>query len=76
MTPRRTIEQELGSQLPESVEVTVVEESAQTIYLVLPSASPVRRRLASSPIRSLRPWPAARAIPGVAQLETSFACGW
>jgi Nitrile hydratase, alpha chain len=39
--PKGTIEQELGSQLPESVEVTVVEESAQTIYLVLPSASPL-----------------------------------
>jgi hypothetical protein len=31
--------QELGSRLPEGVEVRVVEESAQTIYLVLPSAS-------------------------------------
>ena len=39
--PRAAIEQELGSRLPESVEVRVVEESADTIYLVLPSASPV-----------------------------------
>ncbi|HEV8224122.1 MAG TPA: NHLP leader peptide family RiPP precursor, partial [Rubrobacteraceae bacterium] len=39
--PRAIIEQELGSRLPESVEVRVVEESADTIYLVLPSASPV-----------------------------------
>ena len=35
------MEQELGSPLPEGVEVRVVEESADTIYLVLPSASPV-----------------------------------
>jgi hypothetical protein len=39
--PKGTIEQELGTQLPEGVEVRVVEETAQTIYLVLPSASAV-----------------------------------
>jgi hypothetical protein len=39
--PKAAIEQELGSRLPESIEVRVVEESADTIYLVLPSASPV-----------------------------------
>ena len=38
--PKGTMEQELGSRLPESVEVRVVEESVETIYLVLPSASP------------------------------------
>jgi hypothetical protein len=36
-----TVEQELGSPLPEGVEVRVVQESADTIYLVLPSASAV-----------------------------------
>ena len=39
--PKGTLEQELGSRLPESTEVRVVEESTQTIYLVLPSASAV-----------------------------------
>ena len=34
--PKGTAEQELGSHLPESIEVRVVEESADTIYLVLP----------------------------------------
>ena len=38
--PKGTIEHDLGSRLPESIEVRVVEESADTIYLVLPSASP------------------------------------
>ena len=38
--PKGTIEQELGTRLPEGMDVRVVEESAQTIYLVLPSASP------------------------------------
>jgi Nitrile hydratase, alpha chain len=39
--PKGTLEQELGSRLPEGVEVRVVEESAQSIYLVLPLASAV-----------------------------------
>ncbi len=39
--PKATVEQELETQLPEDVEVSVVEESADTIYLVLPSTSPI-----------------------------------
>jgi Nitrile hydratase, alpha chain len=39
--PKGTMEQELGGRLPESIEVRVLEESADTIYLVLPSASRV-----------------------------------
>jgi hypothetical protein len=39
--PKGTLEQELGDRLHESIEVRVVEESADTICLVLPSASPI-----------------------------------
>ena len=39
--PKGTLKQEIGSGLPEGVQVRVVEESADTIYLVLPSASVV-----------------------------------
>jgi Nitrile hydratase, alpha chain len=39
--PKATVEQELGSRLPEGVEVRVVQESQQSIYLVLPFASPL-----------------------------------
>jgi Nitrile hydratase, alpha chain len=39
--PKGTVEQELGSRLREGVEVRAVEETADTIYLVLPSASAV-----------------------------------
>jgi hypothetical protein len=40
--PKGTLEQELETQLPEGLEVRVVEESADAIYLVLPSsASPL-----------------------------------
>ena len=40
--PKGTLEQELGTRLPDDVEVRVVEESADAIYLVLPSsASPL-----------------------------------
>jgi hypothetical protein len=37
--PKGTVEQELGRQLPEGVRVEAVEETADTIYQVLPSAS-------------------------------------
>jgi hypothetical protein len=43
--PKGTMEQELGGRLPEGVEVRAVEETADTIYLVLPSASPLGHRL-------------------------------
>jgi hypothetical protein len=39
--PKGAVEHELGGALPESMEVRAVEESADTIYLVLPSASTV-----------------------------------
>jgi hypothetical protein len=34
------VEEELGTRLPESIQVRAVEETAETIYLVLPNASP------------------------------------
>jgi hypothetical protein len=37
--PKAAVEQELGSRLPEEVRVVTVEETADTIYLVLPSTS-------------------------------------
>jgi hypothetical protein len=37
--PKGTVEQEMGSRLPEGVEVMALEESADTIYLVLPLRS-------------------------------------
>ena len=39
--PRAIIEREIGPQLPEDLRVVAVEETADTIYLVLPSTSPV-----------------------------------
>jgi hypothetical protein len=38
--PKAAVEQELGTRLPEEVRVVTVEETADTIYLVLPSSSP------------------------------------
>ena len=35
------MKQELGTRLPEEVRVVAVEETADSIYLVLPSASPL-----------------------------------
>jgi Nitrile hydratase, alpha chain len=39
--PKAIIEREIGTQLPENLRVVAVEETADTIYLVLPSTSPV-----------------------------------
>jgi hypothetical protein len=39
--PKAAVEQELGTRLPEGVQVRAVEETAQTIYVVLPSSSPL-----------------------------------
>lgn len=36
--PKAAVEQELGSRLPEAVRVVAVEETADTIYLVVPPA--------------------------------------
>ena len=38
--PQAALEEELGARLPKEVEVRAVEETADTIYLVLPNASP------------------------------------
>src|SRR5215217_3308085 len=35
--PKAAVEQELGTRLPEEVRMVTVEETADTIYLVLPS---------------------------------------
>jgi hypothetical protein len=39
--PKGAVEQELGTQLPEEVRVVAVEETQDTIYLVLPSSTPM-----------------------------------
>ena len=39
--PKGAVKDELGTRLPEEMRVVAVEETAETIYLVLPSASPV-----------------------------------
>jgi hypothetical protein len=39
--PKAVVEEELGTRLPEGIRVRAVEESAETIYPVLPSASPL-----------------------------------
>ena len=38
--PKAAVEQELGTRLPEDVQVVAIEETTDTVYLVLPSASP------------------------------------
>ena len=38
--PKAVLVEELGIRLPDNIEIRAVEETADTIYLVLPSASP------------------------------------
>jgi hypothetical protein len=51
--PKGAVEQELGSALPEGIQVRVVEESADTIYLVLPSASVVGGELSEEDLAAV-----------------------
>ena len=46
--PKAAVEQELGVRVPEDVRVEAVEETADTIYLVLPSKSPTKQEVALS----------------------------
>ena len=39
--PKAAVEQELGTRLPEEVRVVAMEETPDTVYLVIPGASPV-----------------------------------
>jgi Nitrile hydratase, alpha chain len=38
--PHAALEEELGARLPDNIEIRAVEETADTIYLVLPNVSP------------------------------------
>jgi hypothetical protein len=51
--PKAAVEQELGSALPEGVDVRVVEESSDTIYLVLPGASVVGGELSDQDLEAV-----------------------
>jgi hypothetical protein len=51
--PKAAVEQEIGSGLPEGVQVRVVEESSDTIYLVLPSASVVGGSLSDEDLEAV-----------------------
>jgi hypothetical protein len=39
--PKGALDEELGTRLPEEVQVRTVEETTDTFYLVLPNASPI-----------------------------------
>jgi hypothetical protein len=61
--PKAALEEELGTPLPEAVRIVAVEETADTIYLVLPAPLRSTTKVASSPTWSWRRWP-ERAKPG------------
>jgi hypothetical protein len=62
--PKAVVEEELGTRRPEGVQVRAVEESADTVYLVLPSAFACRRRRADLTAVLIRVDPAANSQRG------------
>ena len=70
--PKGTLEQEIGRGLPEGVQVRVVEESSDTIYLVLPSASAVGEGGGSLSDQDLEAVAGASGIP--ADTYDSLTC--
>jgi hypothetical protein len=69
--PKGAVEQELGSALPEGIQVRVVEESADTIYLVLPSASVVGGELSDQDLEEV----AGGAEGILAETGLNITCG-
>jgi hypothetical protein len=71
--PRATMERELGVQLPPGVQIQAVEETADTVYLVLPSASTVREgsELSDQELGAV----AGGAPGGTADSCSTAACG-
>jgi hypothetical protein len=65
----KTILEELGTPLPEAVRIVAVEETADTIYLVLPSASPVGDEGGELSERELE------AVAGAGETWVGITCG-
>ena len=71
--PKAAIEQELGTPVPEEVQILAVEETQDTIYLVLPPAtSPVDRR--EIPDRDLEAVAGGKASTSPDQTCPSWLC--
>ena len=51
--PKGTVEEELGTRLPEEVRVVTVEETQDTIYLVLPSTPMAGGELSDQELQSV-----------------------
>jgi hypothetical protein len=51
--PKGTVEEELGTRLPEEVRVVTVEETQDTIYLVLPSTPIAGTELSDQQLESV-----------------------
>ncbi len=72
----KTTFQNAGTKLPEGVQVRAVEETAETIYLVLPGASPLAGERGELSDQELDAVTGGEGDIGGGPLDTSFACGW
>ena len=75
--PKTAVEQELGTRLPEEVRVVAVEETADTIYLVIPSASPVSEgdELSDQELEAVAGgWEASVAASSCSTCDAGYTC--
>jgi hypothetical protein len=66
--PKAAVEQELGTRLPEEVRVVTVEETADTIYLVLPSTPMAGREVGALSEQELE------SVAGGMESSWSYTC--
>jgi len=68
--PRLTLEQELGATIPEAITINILEETPDTFFLVLPSAS------SAKVVDELMESELAQVSGGTNETETGAATGY
>ena len=73
--PKSAVEEELGTRLPEEVRLVVVEETADTVYLVLPFRSTEDQEAGELSDRELEAVAGGWVQPSHSQAFPTEACG-
>ena len=71
--PKSAVEQEIGAKLPEGIEIRVVEETPETIYLVLPPTGSTSQRGNELSDRELEAVAGGWDLPGTG--DVTCGCG-
>jgi hypothetical protein len=76
--PKTAVEEELGTRLPQEVRVVAVEETADTIYLVLPFASTDAQEVGELSDQELEAvaggWEASVAASSCSTCDAGYTC--